>query len=95
MTQTVAQVFLLVEAASQMAVTAVLFVRTGGQRRNATATTSLFENSYLAHHPRLVGFLFDPEGCFVSREWSETLTRVDTSSIWRRGEDHSNCETIC
>ena len=33
-------------------VTAVLFVRTEGEHRNATATetTSLFENAYLAHY---------------------------------------------
>ena len=60
-------------AASQMAVTAVLFVRTDGEHRNATATetTSVFENSYPAHYPRLLAVRFDPEGCFVSRERSE------------------------
>ena len=60
----------MVEAASQMAVTAVVSVRTDGKHRNATATetTSLFENSYVAHYPRLVAVRFDSEGCFVSGE---------------------------
>ena len=51
--KTVATVLVMVEAASQMAVTAVLFVRADGEHRNATATetTSLFEHPYLVHCP--------------------------------------------
>ena len=46
--KTVANVLVMVEPASQIAVTAVLFVRTDGKRRNVTAagTMSLFENAY-------------------------------------------------
>ena len=59
----------------QMAVMAVLSVRSDGEYRNVTAaeTTSLVENTYVAHHPRPVAVRFDPGGCFVSREWSEAL----------------------
>ena len=48
--KTVAQLLVIMGAASQMAVTVVLFVRTDGEHRNATATetTSLVENSNLA-----------------------------------------------
>ena len=65
--KTVATVLVMVEAASQMAVTFVLFVRSSGQHRNGTETTSLFENSYPAHYSRLVAVCFEPEGGFVSR----------------------------
>ena len=69
----------MVEAALQMAVMAVLSVRSDGEYRNATAaeTTSLIENMYLAHHPRPVAVRFDLGGCFMSREWSEALSRLD------------------
>ena len=53
-----------VEAASQVAVTAVLFVRTDGEHQNATAADAT---------------CFGSEGCFVSREWSEALARLDIS----------------
>ena len=61
-----------------------------GEHRNATATetTSLFENSYPAHYPRLVAVRFDPEGCSVSREWSDTLTRFDISPYPTAGQAH-------
>ena len=80
--KTVANVLVMVEAASQMAVTAVLFVRTDGKHRKATAagTTSLFENAYVAHYPRPVAVRFDPEGCVVSRGWSEALAGLDCFS---------------
>ena len=45
----------------------------------ATETTKLFLNSYLAHYPRPVAIRFDPKGCFVSREWSATLTADPTA----------------
>ena len=69
----------MVEAALQMAVMAVLSVRSDGEYRNATAaeTTSLIENTYVAHHPRPVAVRFDLGGCFVSRRWSEALSRLD------------------
>ena len=62
-----------------MAVAAVLFVRTDAEHRNATAAnmTSLIENAYLAHHPKRVVVRFDPDGCFVSREWIEAFARLD------------------
>ena len=52
--KTVAKVFVKVAAAPQMAITAVMFVRSEGEHRNATAseTTTLFENSYLALNPK-------------------------------------------
>ena len=89
----------MVEAALQMAVTAVLFVCADAEHRNATATetSSLFENSYPAHYLRPVAMRFDSEGCFVSREWSETLARLDisaASSTCGRGKDYPNSETV-
>ena len=65
----------MAEAALQMAVMAVLSVRSDGEYRTATAaeTTSLVENTYVAHHTRPVAVRFDPGGCFVSCEWSEAL----------------------
>ena len=74
-------------SAIQMAVTAVLFVRPGGER-NATTTTCLFENSYPAHYPRPVAVRFYPERCLVSREWSETPTWLDTSPDPTAGQAH-------
>ena len=58
----------MAEAALQMAVMAVLSVRSDGEYRNATAaeTTGLIENTYVAHHPRPVAVRFDPGGCHVS-----------------------------
>ena len=49
--KTVTKVLVVVEAASQMAVTMVLFVRSDGEHRGATAAemTGLFENTNLAH----------------------------------------------
>ena len=65
----------LVMVAALMGVTAVLFLRTDGEHRIATAseTTSLFENSYLAHHPGTDAVRFDHV------EWSDTLLRLDIS----------------
>ena len=72
----------MVEAASQMIVTAVVFVRTEGEHRNATTadTAMLFDSHYLSHRPRPVAIRFDPEVCLVSREWTKTLARLDIAS---------------
>ena len=50
--QLVAKVFVAVAAASQMAITAVMFVRSEVEHRNATAsgTMTLVDNAYLAHY---------------------------------------------
>ena len=82
-----------------------VIVRLDGEHRNALAAefTSLFENSYLLHHPRPVAVRFDPDSYFVSCEWSEALARLDisrslngtsTSSTWRREKDDPNSETV-
>ena len=54
----------MAEPALQIAVMAVLSVRSDGEYRNATAaeTTSLTENTYVAHHLRPVAVRFDLEG---------------------------------
>ena len=80
----------MVEAALQMAVMAVLSVRSDGEYRNATAaeTTGLIENTNVAHHPRPVAVRFDPGGCFVSREWSEALSRLDIFPDPTAGQAH-------
>ena len=54
--ETVVKILVMVEAASQMTMTAVVFARADGEHRNATATetTSLCGKSYLAHYPRPV-----------------------------------------
>ena len=97
----------MVEAALQMAVMAVLSVRSDGEYRNATAaeTTSLIENTYVAHHPRPVAVRFDLGGCFVSREWNEALSRLDIFadptaghshlSSLGRGKDNPNTGMVC
>ena len=81
--KTVAKVLVMVQAASQTAVTSVLFVRTDGEHRNATATqtTSLFDNSHLAHYPRPVAVRFDQDGCFVSRERSRGWTSLQIPQL--------------
>ena len=86
--KTVAKVLVMVEAASQMAVTAVLFARPDGEHRNATAaeTTSVFETTHLAHYPGLVALRFDPEGCFVSR--LKALARLDIFPDPTAGQEH-------
>ena len=66
----------------------MLLARTEHRKATATQTTSLFENSYLALSPRLVASRFDPEGCFVSREWSESRTRLDISLDPSAGPAH-------
>ena len=80
----------MVEAALLAAVMAVLSVRSDGEYRNATAaeTTSLIENTYVAHHPRPVAVRFDPGVCFVSREWSEALSRLDIFPDPTAGQAH-------
>ena len=89
------KVWVMVEAALQMAVTAVmavLSVRSDGEYRNATAaeTTSLVEHTYVAHHLRPVAVRFDPGGCFVSCEWSEALSRLDIFADPTAGQAHSS-----
>ena len=74
----VAKVLVLVEAASQMTIAAVLLVRAKGEHHNATSaeTAMLFENNNMSHYPRAVAMRFAPEDCSVSCEWTETLTSL-------------------
>ena len=87
--ETVVKNLVMVEAASQMTMTAVVFARADGEHRNATATetTSLCGKSYLAHYPRPVAVRIN-KVVFVSCEWSETLTRLDISPDPTAGAAH-------
>ena len=64
--KTVSKVLVMVEAASQMAVTAVLFVRTNGEHRKCDSDRDdeSVRKLCLSPYPILVAVRFDPEGCF-------------------------------
>ena len=54
----------------------------------------MFENTNFAQYPRLVAVRFDPEGCFVSREWTEALARLDTLPDHTAGQAHHQLEDV-
>ena len=94
----------MAEAALQMAVMAVLSVRSDGEYRNATAaeTTSLIENTYVAQHPDplLCVLILDGVSCHVgglkrfhgwtfSRSHSGTFAFIK-SGTWKGQSKHWN-----
>ena len=82
--KTVAHVPVMVEAASQMAVTAVLFVRADGEHRNVTVTDDEFVRELLfAHNPRLVAICFDPEGGWTSLQILQLDHHIINLAMWR------------
>ena len=70
----VEKVLVMADTVSQLAVAAVLFTRANAP---STDTVDLVGTTFLAQYPRPVGVRFDPEGCFVSREWTDMLTSLD------------------
>ena len=81
------RVLALVEAASQMTVSALSLVRAEPKHRNATKaeTTVLSEHPNVSHYPGPVAIRFDSEGCIVSREGTQLLTTPSTNWVMWKG----------
>ena len=102
--RTVATVLLMVEVASQMAVTAVLFVRTDGEHRNATGTetTSSFENcvysTFIQDLLRVVTtlkvVLCRVNGPTRSRFWTSPKIPLPAKTIINLGEVERTLQTL-
>ena len=76
-------VLVVVEAASHMAVTAVLSVSAEEVHRNAksTETAMLFESSHWLHCPRPTAIRFGLEGCFVSKPLTRLFSELRAEQI--------------